>query len=167
MRIESELINACVQVFDQKLKIVQDLLVARTEMMVLGDSVVTLDMKALETKYAQLSRVVADNVKNLKNKNVSRLSIEDLERVSSKTAVPRLSETSAPPSNALFDKGITMLTDEIRVLQSQLTIAKDRLNTVKNEINSLEAEVLASTNSTASKSITTNTSTYDMEIQML
>ena len=118
MRIESELINACVQVFEQKLKIVQDLLVARTEMMVLGGSIVTLDMKALETKYEQLSRVVADNVKNLKNKNVSRLSIEDLERVSSKTAVPRLSETSAPPPNALFDKGITILTDEIRVLQS-------------------------------------------------
>ena len=58
IKIESELINNCVQAFDSKIKVTQDLLVARTEMMVLDDSIVTLDMKALKQDMSSCRKLL-------------------------------------------------------------------------------------------------------------
>ena len=146
MKTESKNLAMCVEALQNKMDITQELLVARTEMMVIDDNFISLDIRALEERYDASSKIVADHIHYLDN--IKKLSVQDLREEKS-----GLSVKSKPPSNEIFDNGITSLTDELRTLQKQHKIATYRLSTVKHDLGQLEAAILSSP-STKKKNLT-------------
>ena len=138
MKRATEHLGAWVAAMEDKMAITQDLLVLRTEMMVLEDSLPSLDLRSLHERYENASQVVSDAFNILDTETKEAIAKNE------ETNIPLMTEINnmSPPSEDLFDKGTTKLTDELRVLQDRHKVGDQRYQTIKKELNDLEADVL-------------------------